>query len=157
MSKRGTVEERLLRNYQPIPHCGCWIWLGSINKWGYGQIMMPNGKPDRVHRVSYRLFKGKIPKKLDVRHSCDIRCCINPDHLDIGTRKQNMDDAESRGRIARRFKLPQTRLTDEQVAHIVADSRFQYVIAKEFGIDQSYVSDLKSGRATRIKNAARCS
>ena len=150
VGKRGTPLERFERHYIPEPNSGCWIWLGSIHEaHGYAQLAMPGGIPIRAHRLAYQLFKGKIPKGKDVRHTCDIRCCVNPDHLLVGTRKQNMQDAQERGRIAKGFKLPQTRLSDAQVLEIVSDSRSYKIIAKQYGIDPSYVSVLK--RANGVK------
>lgn len=144
--KHGTPLERFERYYIPEPNSGCWIWIGSIHKSsGYAQLMYKNGKPIRAHRLSYLLFKGKIPARLDVRHTCDIRCCVNPDHLLIGTRKQNMADAEKRGRIARGFKLPHTKLSEQQKTIIKYDSRTQAKIAREYGITQSHVSRIRSG------------
>ena len=141
--QRASVEERLWRNCIPEPNSGCWIWMGSLGKFGYGQIMMPGGKPRRAHRISYQVYKGPIPKELDVMHSCDIRCCINPDHLSVGTRKQNMEDALKRGRVARGFQLPQTKLTSEQRSAIVTDKRLHQEIAAEYGVTSSFVSHIK--------------
>ncbi len=74
---------------------GCWLWRGRIQQiWGYGYL----GKGSRAHRVSYQLFKGVIPKGMHVLHSCDVRHCVNPDHLRIGTHAENMRDKMSKGR-----------------------------------------------------------
>jgi hypothetical protein len=78
--------------YEPVGKC--WLWIGSIHKHSkYGYF-----KGIGAHRFSYKMFKGEIPKGLDVMHSCDVRHCVNPDHLSVGTRKQNMEDCISRGR-----------------------------------------------------------
>lgn len=148
--KRGTLQERFERHYIPVTECGCWIWTGSTHKkQGYGYINSVGNKPLRAHVLSYRLFKGPVPKGLDVRHTCDMRCCVNPDHLLIGTRKQNMEDAERRGKIARGFKLPQTKLSDAQVAAIIIDTRPHKEIANEYDITPSYVSVLQSCNGNR--------
>lgn len=146
---RGTVLERLERLSIPEPNSGCWLWMGSLSKFGYGQIMMPGGKPRRAHRVSYEAHKGPIPPGLDVRHTCDMRCCINPDHLLIGTRKQNMQDALDRGRTARGFRLPHTRFTEAQREAIIQDSRPHWKIAEEYGVGKPYVSLLKTKAGVR--------
>ena len=145
--KHGTLLERFERHYIPEPMSGCWIWIGSLNKNGYAQMSAPHAdeSPLRAHVVSYKLFKGKIKKGLDVRHTCDLRCCVNPDHLLVGTRKQNMDDCEQRGRIARGFKLPHTKLSPEQIRRIVTDKRLHKKIARDYSISTSYVSMLKNG------------
>ena len=75
----------------------CWIFQGTLTKYGYGVI--PDGyKQHAAHRLSYEIHKGSIPKGLLVIHSCDQPSCINPDHLRIGTQKDNMTDMVKRGR-----------------------------------------------------------
>lgn len=143
--KRGSLLERFQNKYIICPIKGCWLWIGSININGYSQIMLPHGKPDRAHRVSYRLFKGDIPAGLDVRHTCDVRHCVNPDHLLVGTRKQNMQDALDRGRTAREFKLPHCKLSKAEADKIMLDGRLQKDIAAEYGITQSHVCRIKNG------------
>ncbi len=142
--KHGTPVERFERHYIPEPNSGCWLWTGSINKFGYGQLGMLGSVPVRAHVFSYKTFKGTIKKGLDVRHTCDVRCCVNPDHLLTGTRKQNMQDAADRGRIAKGFKLPHTKFTPEQRQSIINDLRPHKLIAAEFGCHTAYVSALKT-------------
>ena len=92
------IEEKIIR----IPESGCWIWIASLNNKGYGQI---SGK--YAHRVSYELVHGPIPDGALVLHSCDVSCCVNPNHLRLGSQKENMNDAIVRGRIAKGNRLPQ--------------------------------------------------
>lgn len=93
-----TIIERLLRQSVPEPNSGCLLWLGGFNTiTGYGYIKI-NRKTRLVHRASYEAFKGLIPDALQIRHTCDVPCCINPDHLLVGTQKENMGDMISRGR-----------------------------------------------------------
>lgn len=92
--------DRFTAMFEPIPFSGCWIWTGALDGRGYGQMATTNGKsPKKAHRVSYELFNGAIPDGLVVRHKCDIPCCVNPWHLEIGTQKDNMQDASARGRL----------------------------------------------------------
>ncbi len=83
--------KRLITNYQTNSQ-GCWIWQGRATKAGYGQIKV-FGKIVSVHRYSYELHKGNIAKSLEVMHTCNNKLCINPDHLILGTHKENIKQA----------------------------------------------------------------
>lgn len=146
-ARRGTLLERFERHYIPEPNSGCWLWTGSISKkHGYGQLSGKGDVPHRAHVLSYKLFRGPVPKGLDVMHSCDVRCCVNPEHLSLGTRLDNMRDALAKGRVARGAKLPRTRLTDAEIEIIRHDPRKQKVLAKIFGVNASYISMVKAGK-----------
>lgn len=89
------------------PVTGCWLWQGPIAKvkWnergfrtgGYGYATY-RGQTISVHRVVWMIHNGPQPKKMDVCHECDVRHCCNPDHLWLGTRKQNLQDMANKGR-----------------------------------------------------------
>lgn len=66
----------------------CWNWSGCVIKNGYGQITIRN-KVQYAHRVAYERAKGEIPKGLCVDHLCRNRSCVNPDHLEVVTSKEN--------------------------------------------------------------------
>ncbi len=81
---------------------GCWEWRGPLHPNGYGYTTYyETGKRFHVHRISYLLFKGEIPKGLYVCHHCDNPRCCNPEHLWTGTAKENMQDAKRKGRLKR--------------------------------------------------------
>ena len=80
---------------EKIPMAGCWIWLGYLSK-GYGQTRI-GYESVKAHRLSYTLFKGSIPLGLNILHRCDIKCCVNPEHLYAGTQSDNGLDAVDRG------------------------------------------------------------
>ena len=78
---------------------GCWLWMGTRSG-GYGYISCA-GKMISTHRYSYMMHFGNIKKGLEVCHACDVRNCVNPSHLFIGTHEDNMKDARSKGQFAR--------------------------------------------------------
>ena len=75
----------------------CWIWLGSRDNGGYGTFHF-KGKLVRAHRFSWELINGPIPNNKLILHKCDNPPCINPNHLYVGDYKDNMRDAQLRGR-----------------------------------------------------------
>lgn len=79
---------RFMAKVIPVPESGCWIWEGSLCR-GYGSVCI-DGKAYRAHRVSYQMHKGEIPEGLTIDHLCRVRCCVNPDHLEAVTNKENI-------------------------------------------------------------------
>ncbi len=79
---------------------GCWIWKKSLTHSGYGRFQY-QGKTLRTHRVSYELEYGSIPNEYFVCHKCDNTSCVNPQHLFLGTAKENTYDMISKGRLVR--------------------------------------------------------
>lgn len=97
MAKRS-LADRFHEKYIVDENTGCWLWSGCITRNGYGQLRM-NGKPKSAHRVSWFLHNQEMPPAgLDVCHKCDVRHCVNPACLFIGTRQDNMQDAKRKGR-----------------------------------------------------------
>lgn len=92
----GTSPEfRLMDRVKKTPTC--WLWQGQINSWGYGQLMV-EGKYLAAHRLSWTLKRGDIPEGKSVLHTCDVRNCVNPEHLYLGSHEENMADRKRRGR-----------------------------------------------------------
>jgi hypothetical protein len=79
---------------------GCWLWTKAKTTDGYGQKHI-DGKLEYAHRLSWKLHRGEIPAGLFVLHKCDVRNCINPEHLFLGSCKDNVLDARAKGRLTR--------------------------------------------------------
>ena len=77
---------------------GCWLWQGKGRVKAYGKLTL-NKTTWLAHRAAYFLFTGSIPKGVFVLHRCDRPLCINPKHLFLGTQRDNMNDARTKGRI----------------------------------------------------------
>jgi HNH endonuclease len=127
---------------------GCWEWLASRTSNGYGQFCRPSIPYHAAHRIAWFLENGSIPVGLCVCHTCDNKGCVRPDHLFIGTTKDNFEDARSKGR----WKPPQeqvAKLTIEQVKAIkaaVGQHQRSIDIAHQFGVSPQTICDIKKGR-----------
>lgn len=121
----------------------CWLWTGYLTKDGYGHFRAVH-RIYRAHRFSYLHHFGKIPNKMAVCHSCDVRSCVNPAHLFLGTWKDNTIDCIFKGRRARK-------LTADQVTEIRADQETSHrQMAKRFDVDPSLIRRIRLGKAWKI-------
>lgn len=155
---RGDVVARM---YQRVIRTDseCWEWQGYRMPSGYGQIGLEDRRVATTHRVSWEWANGTtVPSGLFVRHKCDNPPCINPNHLEIGTAAQNSQDAVDRGRQARGFSLPVTRLSDADVSEIRSSYKVEVIpgrsgrhsnapaLARRFGVSVKYVRDVANGK-----------
>lgn len=99
MSKyRGeSCKQRIFLQIQINPDTKCWEWTGSKDKNGYGYIKRLK-RTWKAHRASYAEFVGEIPPGICVCHHCDNPSCVNPEHLWLGTMKDNQLDMINKGR-----------------------------------------------------------
>jgi hypothetical protein len=126
------------------PKGDCWLWVGEIEKDGYGRFR-PNGKRMRVHRYSYSHFKGPIPEGLWVLHECDNRACCNPNHLWLGTCADNTRDmiAKGRDRYVVGEQHANAKLTEQDVRNILASDLCQVTLAENYGVSKATICLIK--------------
>lgn len=125
----------------------CWLFGGARRNRCHAEISVRD-YPTYVHQVSYAIHHGPIPPGRVVRHTCDVGNCWRPDHLLLGSQRENVADMWARGREHRPpvrvgESHPAARLTDEQVAEIrrrwFAHPRDQRALAREYGCSQSTI------------------
>jgi hypothetical protein len=121
----------------------CWEWQGRKNEKGYGYIWC-----EKAHRVAYSLAKGPIPAGALILHECDNRACCNPAHLRVGSAKENARDMVDRGRHRSSYGLRNGngKLTDSQVAEILASPEKGVALARRFEVSESTVSMIRNRR-----------
>ena len=152
-TQQKTQRQKLLDYHEVDDKTGCWNWTKTLSNTGYARISR-SGKYDLAHRASYETFVGKIPTGLWVLHRCDNRRCINPAHLFLGTREDNVADMVAKGRQAYGERHGVSKLTATQVAAIRADSRKHREIAADYGVTYGLVGHIKRRLVWRIAPSA---
>lgn len=142
----------------------CWEWEGAVNGSGYGSFRVPQlGRVTlEAHRFSYLVCNGEFPPDGHVvRHKCDNPICVNPYHLEPGTKADNARDMVERGRCNKRDQSGEnngaSKLTSEQIEIIrrrIARGETNVRIAKDFGVTHSMISRIRRGKAWLATKAA---
>ena len=134
--------------YIPEPNSGCWLWIASVNSSGYGNFQW-KGRIRQANRVAWEIFTGQeAPSHLCVCHLCDNPCCVNPDHLFLGTHKENIQDCVRKGRARKNARKgedqAQAKFSEKQIKEIIKDTRPQKDIAESYGCSKALVCLLKN-------------
>jgi len=126
----------------------CWEWIGRKSS-GYGYLWH-EGKEVGAHRLSWMLHNGQIPEGMLICHTCDNRGCVNPDHLFLGTYKENTQDAVDKGRMSRGEKNGNSKLTKDQVVAIkkewkAMEYKNKAELARKYGVTDTQIGRIISG------------
>jgi len=141
-----------LRIFDRVEHGpgNCWLYTGGLQSSGYGIVSL-NGKSVGTHRLAYELKVGPIPDGMCVLHRCDVRRCINPDHLFLGSKGDNNTDRKTKGRNSNRrgernqsAKLNATSI--KEIRELYAKGGIsQRRLAEQFGVSQQQISCIIRG------------
>lgn len=145
-NQRENAQSAFLTKFIPEPNSGCWIWEHGVGSHGYGLFAL-SGAKYTAHRFSYQYHCGEIPEGLNILHSCDNRLCVNPDHLRVGTQKDNATDSVVRGRTARGERSGSAKLGPSDVVKIRRCDDPSKALADELGITQATVNDIRARRS----------
>lgn len=130
----------------------CWLWIGTKYSNGYGDFS-PSAKKRHIlaHRFSFQTHYGEIPPGLQVCHKCDVRHCVRPDHLFLGTAKDNLHDMAAKGRA--RIAPPEHRLSTRLNWGSVAQIRSLHKLltydelAANYGVSKNTIWQIVTNRA----------
>jgi hypothetical protein len=146
--RKRTADEIFDSHYTPEPMSGCWLWISALNHHGYGYFSH-NLKTYIAHRFSWHRVNGNIEKGLHVCHKCDVRSCVNPDHLFIGTPTENMLDMVRKGRHRPVHFFgsnnPNAVLDESAVREIRSSGLRGVDLANRFGVSQATISRVRNG------------
>lgn len=147
----GTREAHFWRNVDKTSsERGCWLYTSTISFEGYGYVNIGAGvkrQQWQAHRYAWSLLKGAIPEGAFVLHTCDVRHCVNPEHLYLGDHKAN-----ARDRIVRRRDTGATLSYEkvQEVRKLLAEGKlFNYQIAEMMGCSPSVITGIRTGRTFR--------
>jgi hypothetical protein len=156
LNRYMTALERLEAGCMPVPESGCWIWLGSTDKDGYGQIQVEPGLRMGPHRfsLSVRIGRPVHPDKFAC-HKCDTPSCVNPDHLYEGDIDSNAADKVSRGRQSTGDKAKRRQRGEQHYAHKLNEIQVNQIrnssepaslMALRFGVSKRAIFMIRHGR-----------
>jgi hypothetical protein len=135
----------------------CWLWRGYKTRLGYGVVTFGQRRP-LAHRVSFELYCREIPDGMKVLHRCDVRNCVRPSHLFLGTQLDNIKDMETKGRRSRKSinvgeNHGRAKLTEGDVALIRTMTHIPArVLAETLGVSQNTVGKIRLGRTWKHRS-----
>jgi hypothetical protein len=143
-----TALERFEQSIIRMTESGCWLWEKTVDEKGYGRTSL-NNVAIKTHRLAWKLFVGEIPEGKHVLHTCDVRSCCNPNHLFLGTHKDNMQDRQNKQRHSHGKTHPRAKLTETEVLYIRKSSERNIDLAVRFDVPDSCICNIKKRKIWR--------
>jgi hypothetical protein len=148
-----SLKERFDSNYIKNNESGCWIWSSSLNHDGYGRIFF-KGTRKMAHVVAFEIYREEVPAGMKVCHTCDVRCCVNPSHLFLGTQLDNVRDMITKGRAnIPKGSMKKNSKIDEKTAILIKRGLVAGVtptkLAITLSVSRHIVFSIKNGKSWR--------
>jgi hypothetical protein len=149
----ASLKERFDQKVTRVAGSDCWIWTAHSSRGGYGRLIV-DGKVRQAHRIAWELTYGPVEYGLCVCHRCDVRLCVNPDHLFLGTFADNVHDMIAKGRRntgtrPRGVGHLNAKLTEEKVRAIRTSDLSHGELARSLGVSRKCVENVLLGRTWR--------
>ncbi|WP_418134573.1 HNH endonuclease signature motif containing protein [Bacillus velezensis] len=123
---------------------GCWECSSHRrDDAGYTVIRRGGRAPQRLHRYVYQLINGPLESHQVVMHKCDNPSCFNPDHLEVGSHADNVQDKVQKNRQCRGVTNWSSKLTEEEVIAIRQDTRSHIAISKDYNVNRATIGQIK--------------
>lgn len=146
------VDERFWTNVEKQPD-GCWLWTGHVNGAGYGSPgpyrIAGNLVKQDAHRLAWLMKHGPIPSGAHILHTCDVKLCVNPEHLYLGDGSRNVLDAQERGQKKIGSACSFAKLKHGDVIEVFSLKAFghsQQAIARKFGVSHATIHRILNGK-----------
>lgn len=150
-------DQDYIRDRVAVNANGCWVWVHATDSNGYGSVTRNSGEVSS-HRLSWKVFRGEVPFLDEVLHSCDNPPCCNPDHLFLGSKSDNTQDALKKGRMkcdptkaAITKTIPQT-IADDILRRVAAGEN-KKIIAAEYKIHVTSVYNIVNGKYNTLRSS----
>lgn len=146
MRPKRPLQERFWEKVDILEPDECWLWTGTVSCHGYGYF-----DNKKASRVAWTLTNGRIPQGdgfhgTCVLHRCDVRRCVNPAHLFLGTNADNMRDMVAKGRQSKGESAPKARLTSTDILAIRASTAGSVALAAQYAVKPCTISNIRAGR-----------
>lgn len=142
----ASIPERLMAKISPEPNSGCWLWCAAADPNGYGRMSVTGRAGALAHRLSYAAFKGPVGDDDCVLHKCNVPSCINPDHLYLGDRADNMRDTVAADHHLYGDRHMHSKISEADAAIILNSKERGAVLARRFGISPALVCMIRKGK-----------
>lgn len=113
------IRQRIIDKVTFEPNSGCWLWTGGVSSYGYAASQI-KGRQVLMHRIVFEMHKGSVPKDGILSHLCNVRCCVNPDHIELWRESSNRNESVQGGVVEAREIKPRSSIQHRRFFGLVS-------------------------------------